>query len=106
MKSAGIKGVNGPAGALNWRNFGQSLSKPAYGSIGTLQRPGGGHVGFVVGSDADRHGWVIMLGGNQSDAVSYRSFPISIMQFNYPSGFVPSYSLPSMNGIPKGVRMQ
>jgi len=106
MQSVGIKGPEGPAGALNWRKFGQSLNKPAWGSLGTLKRPGGGHVGFVVANDADRSGWVIMLGGNQSDAVSYRSFPISIMQFNYPSGYVPSYTLPSMSNIPKGVRMQ
>lgn len=106
MRSAGIKGVKDPAAALNWRNFGQKLNVPAFGSLGTLQRPGGGHVGFVVGRDGSHSGWVIMLGGNQSDAVSYRSFPVSIMQFNYPAGFVPSYSLPVMYGIPKGVKMQ
>ncbi len=106
MKGSMIKGPKGPALALNWRNFGQNLSRPAYGSLGTLEREGGGgHVGFVVAKDAGRANWIIMLGGNQSDGVTYRSFPISIMKFNYPLGFVPSYSLPSMSGIPRGIKM-
>jgi len=106
MTQIGITGPKHPARALEWRNFGQTLANPAYGSIGTFKRPGGGHVGFVVGIDQNRPGWVIMLGGNQQDGVRYNSFPISIMQFNYPNGFIPSYTLPSMGGIPKGVRMQ
>jgi uncharacterized protein (TIGR02594 family) len=105
LSQAGIKGVKGAGWALNWRNYGQGLDNPAYGSIGTLKRPGGGHVGFVAGLDADRPGWVIMLGGNQSNSVSYQSFPKNIMQFNYPTGYSPSYSLPSMGGFPRGVRM-
>jgi len=99
MESAGINGVNEPARALNWRNFGQSLDRPAYGGIGTLTRPGGGHVGFVVAKDGNRSGWIVLLGGNQSDAVTYRSFPVSVMKFNYPNGYVPNYSLPSMVGV-------
>nr|WP_255737702.1 TIGR02594 family protein [Cognataquiflexum nitidum] len=106
LKQAEIKGSMIPARALDWRNYGQNLSTPAFGSIGTLRRPGGGHVGFVAGLDADRPGWVIMLGGNQSNRVSYESFPIGIMQFNFPTRYSPSYSLPSMGGFPKGVRMQ
>ncbi|WP_190295308.1 TIGR02594 family protein [Mucilaginibacter rubeus] len=107
MKSAGITGrPKNPALALNWRDFGQKLNRPAFGSVGSRERKGGGHVGLIVATDADRPGWVVMLGGNQGDAVSYESFPISILKFNYPSGFVPSYTLPSMTGIPRGVRMQ
>eukprot|EP01137_Pigoraptor_chileana_P018601 Opistho-2@78332 len=105
METAGINGVNGPARALNWRNFGDSLDQPAYGSIGTLTRPGGGHVGFVVAKDGNRPDWIVLLGGNQSDAVTYRSFPRSVMKFNYPSGYTPNYSLPTMSHIRPGVKM-
>jgi uncharacterized protein (TIGR02594 family) len=105
MKQVGIEGTNGPAWALNWRNFGIDLDRPAFGSVGTLKRPGGGHVGFVVANDKNRTGWVVMLGGNQGDCVSYRSFPIKIMQFNYPKGYQPSYSLPSMGNVKKGIKM-
>lgn len=93
------------ARALNWRNFGNSLQKPALGSVATLTRKGGGHVGTVVAYDRDRPGWVIMLGGNQSDAVNYRSYPISILKFNFPTGYTPNYNLPYMSGVPKGVKM-
>lgn len=65
LENAGIKGVKEPAWALNWRKYGQKLNQPAYGSIGSRERKGGGHVGFVVASDADRPGWVIMLGGTR-----------------------------------------
>ncbi|MBN8838548.1 MAG: TIGR02594 family protein [Sphingobacteriia bacterium] len=106
LKQNGIKGTQKPAWALDWRNFGQSLSNPAFGSIATLKRPGGGHVGFTAATDADRSGWIIVLGGNQSDHVNYRSYPKSILKFNYPQNFTPSYNLPSMSGIPKGIRMQ
>ena len=107
MNQAGINGrPENPDRALNWRNFGLSLNKTAYGSVGTLKRKGGGHVGFLVANDQDRPGWVIMLGGNQSDAVMYNSFPLRIMQFNYPTGYIPSYNLSSLSGIRKEIRMQ
>ncbi len=105
FSQAGMNSVKNPAWALNWRKYGNSIERPAYGSIGTLIRPGGGHVGFVVANDQERQGWVIMLGGNQDDQVSYRSFPVSIMKFNYPTGFSPSYVLPVMNNISAGIRM-
>ena len=106
LKESGIKGAQIPERASDWQNFGQSLSRPAFGSIATMKRPGGGHVGFTAAIDADRPGWIIILGGNQSDQVSYRSFPKRILKFNYPKNFTPSYDLPSMSGIPKGIKMQ
>jgi uncharacterized protein (TIGR02594 family) len=106
LQQVNIKGVENSGRALNWRKFENTIDKPAYGSIGTLERPGGGHVGFVVGADKERPGWVIMLGGNQSDKVSLRSYPTNIMKFNYPKGFTPSYVLPSISKIPRGIRMQ
>ncbi|MGC4059081.1 MAG: TIGR02594 family protein [Chitinophagaceae bacterium] len=75
MLQSGIKGPSAAGRASNWRKFGQTLEKPAYGSIGTLVRKGGGHVGFVVGADRNRPGWIIMLGGNQNDGVRFEFIP-------------------------------
>jgi uncharacterized protein (TIGR02594 family) len=105
MKQNGIKGTNN-AQALSWRKWGESLSKPAYGSIATLTRKGGGHVGFVAASDGNRLGWIVILGGNQSDEVNYRSYPLSILKFNHPQNFVPLYKLSSMHGVHRGIRMK
>lgn len=51
------------------------LDKPAYGCIVTFTREGGGHVGFVVGKDKAEN--LMVLGGNQSNAVSIASFATS-----------------------------
>lgn len=48
------------------------LSRPAYGCIVTFKRKGGGHVGFVVGED--KAGRLLVLGGNQSNAVNIMAF--------------------------------
>lgn len=53
---------------------------------------GGGHVGFVAGMTKD--GNVVVLGGNQNDAVTYQVYPISVLKFNFPKGFTPQYKLP------------
>lgn len=47
----------------------------AVGAVAPMARPGGGHVILVVGRD--QHGNVMGLGGNQSDEVSVRPFPLS-----------------------------
>lgn len=49
-----------------------SLPRPAYGCIVTFTRNGGGHVGFVVGRD--QQGNLMVLGGNQGNAVSIAPF--------------------------------
>ncbi len=51
---------------------GKGLSEPRYGCIAVFTRKGGGHVGFVVGVDAK--GNLLVLGGNQSDAVNIKAF--------------------------------
>lgn len=48
------------------------LNKPAYGCIVTFTRDGGGHVGFLMG--LDNKGNLMILGGNQSNAVSIVPF--------------------------------
>jgi len=91
IKVNGVK--ENPNWALNWRGFGQKLSKPAFGAIATMKRTEGGHVGFVAGITSS--GKIVLLGGNQGDMVKYESFTKD-MQFNYPNGFIPNYNLPIM----------
>lgn len=55
-----------PYWALNWLHFGKACV-PAYGAVVAFERPGGGHVGFLVGQDKTRF---FVLGGNQGDTVS------------------------------------
>jgi hypothetical protein len=49
--------------------FGKSLPIDAFylGAVAVFERPGGGHVAFVAGHDAE---FVHTLGGNQSNSVS------------------------------------
>lgn len=80
--------VKGPAGARNWLKCGVPLDRPAVGCIVVFWRgsPSGwsGHVGFVVGQDRD--GNLMVLGGNQGDAVSIKPFSRSrVLGYRWPS---------------------
>ena len=59
--------------AKDWLNWGLVLAQPTYGAIAVFERKGGGHVGFVVGKD--KLGNILVLGGNQGDAVNIKAFP-------------------------------
>lgn len=52
--------------ALAWKDWGKECPR-AVGAVVVFQRPGGGHVGFLVGESPDNF---YVLGGNQSDAVT------------------------------------
>jgi len=54
------------AAAISWINYGTS-SKPRFGSIAVYSRTGGNHVAFLLERMADGD---LVLGGNQSDAVT------------------------------------
>lgn len=58
--------------ARSYEKAGTKLDKPAYGCVVVFSRNGGGHVGFVVGKD--RQGHIMVLGGNQGDAVNIKPF--------------------------------
>lgn len=60
--------------AKAWAEVGTALNKPAYGCIVVFNRSGGGHVGIVVGKDAK--GNIMVLGGNQSNAVNIKPFAV------------------------------
>lgn len=80
------------------------MSAPAYGCIVTFTRQGGGHVGFVVG--IDRLGRLLVLGGNQGNAVSIAPFDQNrVTGYYWPSRWqngevIKSYPLESRFELP------
>ena len=72
--------------AMAWLTLPVSLSRPAYGCIVVFTRQGGGHVGFVVGKD--KAGNLMVLGGNQGDAVNIKPFAVSrAAGYRWPSAY-------------------
>lgn len=74
--------------ARSYESWGVPLSKPSVGAVVTFARKGGGHVGFVVGHNADT---VSVLGGNQRDAVSISRFAkngsaLKVTAYRWPKG--------------------
>ncbi len=72
--------------AMAWLALPVSLPRPAYGCIVVFTRQGGGHVGFVVGKD--KAGNLMVLGGNQGDAVNIKPFAVSrAAGYRWPSAY-------------------
>lgn len=61
--------IENPYWALNWEKFGVPLSRGfvPLGAIAPFKRPGGGHIGQIVGHDRTHFH---VLGGNQSNAIT------------------------------------
>jgi uncharacterized protein (TIGR02594 family) len=77
--------------ARDWLNWGTQINRPAYGCIVVFSREGGGHVGFVVG--IDEKGRLMVLGGNQKDAVSIVPFDHArVLGYRWPEGVMLDYS--------------
>ena len=75
--------------AKSYLAWGVLLTAPAPGCIVVFTREGGGHVGFVVGQD--KAGNLLVLGGNQGDAVSVKAFPLArVSGYRWPADLVPS----------------
>lgn len=71
--------------AKAWATWGQHLDRPVHGCIVVFERSGGGHVGLVVGEDAV--GNLLVLGGNQGDAVNVRAFQRGrVIAYRWPAG--------------------
>lgn len=72
------------AWARGYLNWGVKLAKPALGCIVVFERgPTSGHVGFLVGYD--KRGNLLILGGNQGDAVSIVPFSKSrVLGYRWP----------------------
>lgn len=83
------------ASARKWLTYGHKLSSPKIGCIVVFWRgspaSSSGHVGFVIGKD--KSGRLMVLGGNQSDAVNIKPFS---------TGQVLGYRWPPEAPTPKG----
>lgn len=74
LKRAG-HAPSGSLAARSYEGWGVGLKEPALGAIATKRRGNSswqGHVGFVVGANANQ---IFLLGGNQGDAWSIAAFP-------------------------------
>lgn len=100
LENAGIKSTRS-GGSKSYLTWGDKLDEPIYGCIVVFSRNGGGHVGFVVGKD--QNGNIMVLGGNQSDAVNIKPFKKDrVVGYRYPSGIArpkdPALRLLASNG--------
>ena len=74
LERAGIRSSRFES-AKSYLEWGVAIAEPCLGCIVVFTRDGGGHVGFVVGTD--KAGNLLVLGGNQGDAVNIKTFPRS-----------------------------
>jgi uncharacterized protein (TIGR02594 family) len=97
LESSGIESSRSAA-ARSYLNWGRKLSNPRLGCITVFERgPRNGHVGFMVGKDA--RGNLLILGGNQGDAVNIKPFSASrVLGYRWPDGEpLPSANIPSVD---------
>lgn len=96
LERSGIKSSRFES-AKSYLQWGDLLTQPVVGCVVVFTRDGGGHVGFVVGQD--KSGNLLVLGGNQGDAVNVRSFPRSrVSGYRWPTGFMlPEVVLPILS---------
>lgn len=84
MKACGIEPAKAWYRAKAWLNWGHVLKEPAVGAVVVFERAGGGHVGLVVG--IDETGRLLVLGGNQGNAVSIVPFDTGrVLGYRWPS---------------------
>ena len=93
LERAGIKSSRFES-AKSYLSWGVQLKEPKADCVVVFSRDGGGHVGFVVGQDSV--GNLLVLGGNQSDAVNVRAFPRArVSGYRWPDGVpIPIGALP------------
>lgn len=75
-----------------------ALTHPVRGCVVVFERKGGGHVGLVEGRD--QFGRLLVIGGNQGDAVSLAAFETArVLGYRWPVGVpLPSAPLPTFAG--------
>jgi uncharacterized protein (TIGR02594 family) len=89
MEQAGLRGTD-RGNARSWLTWGgQCLVGSTYGAVTVLWRESPaswkGHVGFYVGREGAN---LLLLGGNQGNAVSIRPYPASrLLAYRWPLGF-------------------
>lgn len=98
LEEQGFKSTRSAA-ARSYLKWGVPLEAPAVGCIVVFSRGHRqGHVGFVVGKD--QRGNLMVLGGNQADAVNVKPFSKArVLDFRWPAGedMPESYVLPVVN---------
>lgn len=83
------------AWARDGLKYGVKLDKPAYGCIVVFARGSGGHIGFVVGKDKNGH--LMVLGGNQANAVNIKPFSTNrVLGYRWPG----KWPLPERFNLP------
>lgn len=71
--------------ARAWAAWGKELTVPVLGCVAVFSRQEKGHVGLAVGLDS--RGRLMVLGGNQGDAVNVAPFERSrVLAYRWPSG--------------------
>jgi uncharacterized protein (TIGR02594 family) len=97
LERAGIRSSRFES-ARSYLDWGQVISEPVLGCVVVFSRQGGGHVGFCVGRD--NGGNLLILGGNQADAVNVRVFPVyRVTGYRWPTGvLLPTDPLPLIEG--------
>ena len=85
FKEVGISGTRSAA-ARSWLTWGEALDQPEYGCVVVLARgknPAQGHVAFFTDRRPDGH--LLLLGGNQGDAVSIAAYlPEKVLAYRWP----------------------
>lgn len=87
--------------ARSYMQWGAPIKNPVRGCIAVFSRKGGGHVGFVIADDGK--GRLLILGGNQSDAVSIAPFDKNrVVGYRWPQAVpVPVEPLPIIGSTMK-----
>lgn len=84
MTASGIKPPKEWYRARAWASWGSPLMEPVAGAVVVFERTGGGHVGIVTG--VDQQGRLMVLGGNQGNAVSIAPFDRSrVVAYRWPT---------------------
>ena len=94
LEEAGITSAR-TGWARSYLTWGRRLNFPRVGCIVVFSRGSGGHVGFVVGRD--KKGNLLVLGGNQSNAVTIAPFDTKrVLGYVWPRG----PDLPKTDNLP------
>jgi uncharacterized protein (TIGR02594 family) len=102
LQRAGITGTRSLM-ARSYLDWGQALEEARTGAVAVLSRgsdPSLGHVGFLVGMTSSD---VVLLGGNQGDAVTVQAFARSrLVGLRWPAAAASPQQPPSPSIIPDG----
>lgn len=89
MKAAGADIPKHWYRARAWLDWGLKIDAPIVGCVVVFERQGGGHVGLVAGKD--EAGNLMVLGGNQGDAVNIKPFSMQrVLGYRWPADVGPS----------------